>query len=672
MKDDVKAPGSKGRKSDSAPATVSPSGISLGLTMRGVVLAVILNVVYTMINAYLGLNFGFGLGFGIITVLAGYTLFKAGKRGTTRQEIATTMVASTGFAIYYPLSIAIYIQANIPDANLPWWLVPPYEVVNRVSGTPFHPAWIAPILFELGLVLAASMLGFIVAVAVHDLVLSRKKATFPFYLASGVAINACLDSGRRSRFLFRWLGIGVLVTFIQYLVHALVQPGGLSAVDWDFTPFLPTGFALGFVLNISLMAVSFIIDPKVSITMLFAGIATYLALAPLLTAFGWVTPGATGMEVYFNLLFQFTLSPALGIMLLSSLTLLVVTKLRARHNPSTNAIAPGVPSGDSDTLGFGEYTRGFFAGLTKSPRLTVAYAAVVAFFIALAVGLNVFFPFPAWLSITLALVLLIPIALIDVFVMLKFVGEAGFGIGAQRLAFYEIPLATIGASGYPPFLAYPAINPFTSADVVGNLKIADLTSTPKRAILLSQILKIVPGSITSVVFVLGSWYLIGFPSEIYPGVGVLQGFAIVTIFATRAVGTGFNLVTFFLGGTVAGLLAAFTAVAPLGIALAMFLPPNYFIPFSFGGFLRLYTQRRYGKQWFGERGQVIAVGFIAGSAITQVIVSFLPATLQLLILPVGILLLTVILVGWGRETAQSQKGKPAEGSIRSRQPTIQE
>jgi hypothetical protein len=207
-------------------------------------------------------------------------------------------------------------------------------------------------------------------------------------------------------------------------------------------------------------------------------------------------------------------------------------------------------------------------------------------------------------------------------------------------------------------MAYPAINPFTSADVIGNLKIADLTATPKRTILLSQILKIVPGSITSVVFVLAAWYLIGFPSSTFPGVGVLQGFAIVTIFATRTAGTSFNLVTFLLGGTLTGVLAAFSPVAPLGIALALFLPPNYFIPFSLGGFLRFYTQRKYGQAWFKEHGQVIAVGFIAGSAITQVIVSFLPATLQLLVLPVGILLLTVILVGWGRDTSQSQKATP--------------
>jgi len=51
--------------------------------------------------------------------------------------------------------------------------------------------------------------------------------------------------------------------------------------------------------------------------------------------------------------------------------------------------------------------------------------------------------------------------------------------------------------------------------------------------------------------------------------------------------------------------------------------PSYFLPLSFGGFLRLYTNRKYGTEWFHKRGQIIAIGFIAGAAITQVIASFL-------------------------------------------------
>ena len=219
--------------------------------------------------------------------------------------------------------------------------------------------------------------------------------------------------------------------------------------------------------------------------------------------------------------------------------------------------------------------------------------------------------------------LLVPIAIIDMFILIKFVGEAGIGMGAQRLAFYEIPLTTTGLVGYTPFLVYPAINPWTTTDTIGNLKIGRITETHKRAILTAQLLKILPGSITSVVFVLAAWYFIGFPSETFPAVGVLQGFAIVSVFATRSFGTTLNPVTFLLGGLISGFLAAFTPIALLGITLAMFLPPSYFTTITFGGFLRHYINRKYGNEWFEKRGQIIAIGFIAGATITQVLMSFL-------------------------------------------------
>ena len=75
----------------------------------------------------------------------------------------------------------------------------------------------------------------------------------------------------------------------------------------------------------------------------------------------------------------------------------------------------------------------------------------------------------------------------------------------------------------------------------------------------------------------------------------------------------------------------------------MFLPPSYFVSFSIGGFLRLYTNHKDGKEWFAKKGQVIAVGFIAGAAVTLVIVSFLSPFLQLVILPIWLLVLGVIL-----------------------------
>jgi hypothetical protein len=194
-----------------------PKEASVGsLTFRGIALALVLNVIYTIINAYLGINFGFGLGFGIITVLTAYTLFHIARGGSNRQELTTTMIASTGFVVYYILTISMYVQAYT-TYTLPWWLVPPKDVL--LYGSPFDPSWIPPILFHLGFVWLSTILGFIAALAVVDYVQTRKQTKFPFYTASGVTINTCMETGQKSRFMFRWLGIGILVTVAQYFIN---------------------------------------------------------------------------------------------------------------------------------------------------------------------------------------------------------------------------------------------------------------------------------------------------------------------------------------------------------------------------------------------------------------------------------------------------------------------
>lgn len=616
------------------------------ITLRGIMLAVVLNVVYTTINAYLGINFGFGLGFGIVTVLTAYTLFHVARGGSNRQEIATTMIASTGFVVYYTLTISMYVQAYTVY-TLPFWLVPSKDVL--LSGSPFDPSWIPPILFHLGFVFLSTLLGFISALAVVDYIQTRKQTKFPFYLASGVTINTCMEAGQQSRFMFRWLGIGIFVTILQYFINVLVMPLGFTTISWDFTPFLLPGFALGFILNISLLAISFIIDPKVSITMLVAGIITYTVISPILVTVGIITPGFTGMEMYFNLLFQYMLSPALGIMLLSGLIVFGIRRLQKARKSIENTTQPTTDETEGNTVGFGDYAKSYMVGLVRKRRLGVAYLSLILIFIAVIVGLNVFSSYPIWVSVLIAIVLLLPIALIDTFVLVKFVGEAGIGMGVQRLAFYEIPLAMIGFQGYVPFLGYPAINPFTTTDFLGNMKIGGMTNTPRRSVLIAQLIKIFPGVITSVVFVLAAWYLIGFPTETFPAVGVLQGFAIVSIFATTATGAGFDFIAFLVAGGIVGVLAAFFPISYLGVALAMFLPPSYFIPFSIGGFIRLYTDKKYGKEWFAKRGQVIAVGFIAGAAVSQVIVSFLSPGLQFWILPIWLVILGVILWHYRRD-----------------------
>jgi len=103
----------------------------------------------------------------------------------------------------------------------------------------------------------------------------------------------------------------------------------------------------------------------------------------------------------------------------------------------------------------------------------------------------------------------------------------------------------------------------------------------------------------------------------FPAVGLIQSYAVLKIFAERTVQGVLDPRTFIIGGIVGGVLGALTPISPMGIALALLLPPSYILPFGLGGIIRIYTDKKYGKKWFEEKGQLIATGFIAGAIITQ-------------------------------------------------------
>ena len=584
------------------------------ITKRGLILSSFLNALYTLINSYLGLNFGIGLGFSLVTILLAYTLFHVIMDGTSKQEITTIVVASSGFTAWWIIATSIYIRIIEPESNLPTWLAPSLKAL--VKGSMLSPEWIVPILVNIFLIIIPSLLGLIVGLAVADVVLKNKRMVFPFQQITGVTINTCLDKGRSVKFLFMWMGIGFILTFLQYLLAIL----GLQTISIDWTPNLPKGYAFGFMINLAIIGVSFIIHPSVSLTLLLAGLAVYFILAPIAIKMGLFTPARTGMEFYMNMLFQFSLSPALGIFLLSGLIILLVKKVQAKKNG-------GKGNDEIPSLSITDYTRAFIRELKNDKRLRIAYITLTSMLIAFTIYMGVFNPMSFETVVFLSIFLIIPMGIIDSFIIVKMVGEAGISMGAQRIIFYQVPIAALGGKGYTPYIAYPAISPWDTSMLLGSFKIGEITETSRKAILKAYIFNYVPGIITSIIFILVAWYFVGFPSEIFPAVGLIQIYAIYKMFAERSIQGVLDPRTFIIGGVVGGMLGALTPISPVGIALALLLPPSYILPFGLGGILRVYTDKKYGKKWFEERGQLIATGFIAGAIITQILMAILMATI---------------------------------------------
>lgn len=102
------------------------------------------------------------------------------------------------------------------------------------------------------------------------------------------------------------------------------------------------------------------------------------------------------------------------------------------------------------------------------------------------------------------------------------------------------------------------------------------------------------------------------------------------MFGERTISGILDPTTFLAGGIIGAVLEAFTPASLMGIALGMLLPPFYGIPFGIGGIIRLYTDHKYGKDFFQKKGMLAASGLIAGGIITQVIMSMLLVTLGLI------------------------------------------
>ena len=127
-------------------------------------------------------------------------------------------------------------------------------------------------------------------------------------------------------------------------------------------------------------------------------------------------------------------------------------------------------------------------------------------------------------------------------------------------------------------------------------------------------------------FTLVLWKYVGFGIPMMPAVSLIQGKVYLAMMATGGLaGTtgGIFSITFVAGGIIGALLEVFTPVSMMGLGMGMILPPHYIVPFGLSGIIRWYTERRFGKEFYDEKGKLIVTGLMASSLIVQVIMTVL-------------------------------------------------
>lgn len=577
-----------------------------------------LAVLFSAINVYLMINMGMNLGFGTVAVILAYSLFHRLGGGSCRKELSFVLISSSStIGIYYGLATVIYMLQTDSSLSFPGWMAPPREVITQGSLDPRH--WTTPIAFLLLTSLLTLTTGLVFAYILRKEFIASEKMVWPNAAADASLVDTCMDGGGSARLVVLTFLIGFAITFLQNLPSFW----GYNLTSLDLSPYLPRGALFAISLSLGFAAIGYMISYKTSLSLMVMGLVTYLVIAPYLVARGTIECSPNVMQAYQELLFKFSVSPALGVLLLGGM--LVSVFLLAKNSISKTPNRRGVET----SLWYVHLYKVLVKGLLSDRRCLLFVAVKAAALFSFVWFANPFRPLPMAASMLITAYIFFVGSFVELVLVTKMSGETGMGMGFMSIFIYDVTIFSTGYRGYPGFWSYPYLrpNPWVSNGVLPYLKYGKKFDLSWREIIEAKLVGWVPTTFFSVAFTLLLWRYIGFGTEVMPAVQLIQSKVYLTMLATGDLLSTINLWTFLAGGVAGALLQIFTPVSLTGIGMGMLLPPHYIVSFGVGGIIRWYTERRLGDAFYEDKGRLVVTGLMASSLIVQVVMTILKSLL---------------------------------------------
>jgi uncharacterized oligopeptide transporter (OPT) family protein len=538
---------------------------------RAILLGLLLAVLFSAVNGYLSINLGMSFGYGAVAVLLAYSFFHRLGGGSSRRELSFVLISSVStLGIYQSLSLIIYILQTEADASFPLWMAPPKEAV--LAGSLDLGYWITPIAMLMFTIAMTAIVGVVFTYMLKEEFIGSERMIWPSNAANASLVDACMTGGGSARL----VAVAALVGFAVTLLQNIPSFWGYDLTMVDLSHLLPRGALFAISLSVAFTAIGYMINVKTSLSLMAAGLITNLLIAPYLLSIGFVEYSSDIMTYYNELLFKFSIGPALGILLLGGILLSVFMLVRSRFSRASSL--QGAEAGQS-----------------------LGYLTAYIFFIG---------------------------SFIEFVLIAKMAGETGMSMGVMSIFLYDVPIFGTGYRNYAGYTIYPFFrpSPWVSGGILPYLKYHEQYEVSWRDIIKAKIVGWAPTMIFSVLFTLVLWKYVGFGTPMMPAVSLIQGKVYLTMMATGSfVGTtgGIFPIAFVAGGIIGALLEVFTPVSMMGLGMGMLLPPHYIFPFGLGGVIRWYTDRKYGKEFYAEKGRLIVTGLMASSLIVQVIMTVL-------------------------------------------------
>ena len=580
--------------------------------VRAVILGILMALIFSAINGYLSINMGWNFSYGAVAVMIGYSLFHRLQGGSCRREISFLLMTSvSSMGVYQTLGFIIYMLETEPLASYPSWIAPPMEVIRAKDISLQH--WIAPVTFLVIMLTISIAAGLIYYTVLRDELIRSPKMVWPNVSATTKLLDACMTGGGSARLVAVSAAMGLVITLVQHLSTML----GLDLTTLDLSGLLPPGCMLVISLSLGFASIGYLISPRTSLSLLASGMISYLIVTPALVRRGLLRPTGDAMALYEEYLMKYSMGPAIGILLLGGILLSIVVLARNRLKKGAEK---NLGNGEK---GYIELFRVLVQGILGNRKYLAAILAIFAILTSFAYAFNPFAPLPPVFAVLFTAYSFFIGGFMEAIFITKMQGETGMGMGIASTMLYDLPIFTAGYRAFTGYFVYPYLrpNPWLSNGNLPYYKYREETQVSWRDIIVAQITGWVPTFAFSVFFTFILWKYIGFGTPMMPAVGLIQSKVYITMLATGDVSTVLNPWTFLAGGFIGALLEVFTPISMMGLGMGLLFPPHYIVPLGVGGLVRLYTDRRYGKEFYEESGRLIVGGLMASSLLVQVLMA---------------------------------------------------
>ena len=239
------------------------------VTWKAIILGSIISVLFGCANAYLGLKFGMTVSASIPAAVISMAVLRM-LYGTNVTVLENNIVQTIGSA---GESLAAGIIFTVPAFFI--WNANEALVAEgyHYNISQMHIFWLSMLGGSLGILLMIPLRKYLVEQ-------EHKKLAFPEGTACAEIIIAGDEGGNKAKLVFTGIGVGAL-----YKICMNMLKGWSESVNYDFKGLFKGG-TIGIDATPALLAVGYIIGPRISALMLSGAVLGYLGIAPLLSFIG--------------------------------------------------------------------------------------------------------------------------------------------------------------------------------------------------------------------------------------------------------------------------------------------------------------------------------------------------------------------------------------------------